>query len=150
MAQWPDVGERIKQRLLAVGYVKNGRPDVMRFCIEQRFFPQYAYKWINAGVLPERDNLLRLAACLDVSPAWLLFGDEVTPKPRQPSPARGGLTQQTPLAVPASRRFKKKHPKERVSARKGEALCQLCGRTTACPMHRSPWARTRGSLARVA
>ena len=91
MAKWPGVGERIRQRLIAVGYEKNGRPDILRFCMEKKFFPTYAYKWANASVLPERENLLRLAECLGVSPSWLLFGEPpqvATPPLKRKAPTK--------------------------------------------------------------
>jgi len=45
----------------------------------------YAYKWAG-GTTPERENLEKLAAFFKVSPAWLLFGDDV---PREPLRRRG-------------------------------------------------------------
>ena len=69
-----EIGKRIESRLQAVGYWKNGRPDVSRFCQERGYLPQYIYAWLK-GRVPQFENLIRLGADLEVAPAWLLFGD---------------------------------------------------------------------------
>src|SRR2546426_326760 len=41
MSRFPGVGQRVRQRLRALGYWKDGRPDVGRFCSERDYRPQY-------------------------------------------------------------------------------------------------------------
>lgn len=70
--------------MLALGYVnKKGDPDVIRFSLEHGIIHTYVYRWIDS-TLPDRDNLIRLGEILKVSPAWLLFGDEVSQAPTRP------------------------------------------------------------------
>ncbi len=69
-----EIGKRIESRLEALGYWKNGRADVSRFCRERGYPPQYVYSWLK-GRVPQFENLIRLGADLAVAPAWLLFGD---------------------------------------------------------------------------
>ena len=73
MNGFPGVGIRIQARLKALGYSKNGRPDILRFCQERAYRPQYLYAWLR-GRLPAWENLVRLARDLDVSPEWVMFG----------------------------------------------------------------------------
>lgn len=73
------VGARIKQRLLALGYVQNGttdEPDVMQFWRDKRpaFPTSYLYDWIRDVKVPGAENQEWLAAALEVDAAWLLFG----------------------------------------------------------------------------
>ena len=75
MQKFPGTEKRIRSRLEALGYWKEGRPDVSRFCREKGYLPQYVYAWLN-GRVPVSANLIRLAADLAVPPAWLLFGDD--------------------------------------------------------------------------
>lgn len=75
MGNFSGLGERIRARLRALGYWKRDRPDVLRFCLEKGYRPQYVYAWLRDRV-PSRANLDRLAADLDVSMAWVLFGEE--------------------------------------------------------------------------
>ena len=73
MNGFPGVCIRIQARLKALGYSKNGRPDILRFCQERAYRPQYLYAWLR-GRLPAWENLVRLARDLDVSPEWVMFG----------------------------------------------------------------------------
>jgi hypothetical protein len=68
------IEERFRGRLQALGYWKDGRPDVSRFCVEKGYLPQYVYAWLK-GRVPAAANLVRLGTDLGVAPAWLLFGD---------------------------------------------------------------------------
>lgn len=68
------IGKRIRARLRALGYWKDGRPDVLRFCLEKGYPPQNMYTWLK-GRVPMSENLMRLGMHLAVSPAWLLFGE---------------------------------------------------------------------------
>src|SRR5213079_794842 len=73
MSRFPGVGQRVGQRLRALGYWRNGRPDVARFCSEKDYRPQYVYAWLGDRI-PAYDNLTRLAHDLDVAPEWVMFG----------------------------------------------------------------------------
>lgn len=90
MARWPGLGERIKERLLGLGFVVGDKPDIMRFCDERRYRHGYFFKWANYGVTPEPENLERLAVDLGVTPEWLLFGPVIFDRnrPLAVSPAR--------------------------------------------------------------
>lgn len=74
MSRFPGVGKRIRQRLKALGYWKDGRPDVGRFCGEKAYRPQYLYAWL-ADRIPTYDNLARLGRDLEMPPDWILFGE---------------------------------------------------------------------------
>lgn len=81
---YENVGERMKERLLALGYVTaEGTPHIARFIREYRYDSRYFYRWANKGATPAGENLERLAQDLGVTRAWLLFGDEGTPKRRR-------------------------------------------------------------------
>src|SRR3972149_5826006 len=73
MNGFPGVCIRIQARLKALGYSKNGRPDILRFCQERAYRPQYLYAWLR-GRLPAWENLVRLARDLDVSPEGVMVG----------------------------------------------------------------------------
>ena len=73
MSRFPGIGQRVRERLRALGYSKNGRPDVARFCGERDYRPQYLYAWLGDRI-PTYDNLVRLARDLEVPPAWIMFG----------------------------------------------------------------------------
>src|SRR3990167_7524098 len=73
MNRFPGVGARIQARLKALGFSKKGRPDILRFCQERGYRPQYVYAWLRDR-LPVYENLVRLARDLGVSPEWLMFG----------------------------------------------------------------------------
>src|SRR2546430_1363758 len=73
MSRFPGVGQRVRQRLRALGYWKDGRPDVGRFCSERDYRPQYLYACLGDR-LPTYDNLARLARDLEVPPEWVMFG----------------------------------------------------------------------------
>lgn len=90
MAQWPGLGDRIKARLVELGYKQaNGKPDILGFSLKHSYIAMYLYKWANAGVMPSQENIERLAKDLAVSAPWLLFGDEVEKAPIPPR-KRGG------------------------------------------------------------
>jgi PAS domain S-box-containing protein len=71
----PGVGERIADRLRRLGFSKQGRLDIARFCAEKGYRPQYVYAWL-AGRTPTYENLEHLAGDLGVSRSWLAVGDE--------------------------------------------------------------------------
>ena len=91
MGQWPGLGDRIRQKIRELGH-----ENAAQFADAKGYRVTYVYKWIS-GTLPSRDNLLRLAKDLRVSPAWLLFGDEQVEKRRKPAPIRGGSGASVPL-----------------------------------------------------
>jgi hypothetical protein len=68
------ISKRIRGRLHDLGYWKDGRPDVYRFCLENRYLPQSLYAWLKDRI-PTPETLIRLGMDLGVPPAWLLFGD---------------------------------------------------------------------------
>ena len=75
---FPGVGKRIKERLLALGYMDaDGQPDIARFIREKQYDSRNFYPWANKDRTPSGANLDRLAADLECSPAWLLFGVDV-------------------------------------------------------------------------
>lgn len=86
--RFPGTGERIRQRLRILGYWNEHRdsPDVMRFCKERGYLPQYVYEWLK-GTMPAYENLKRLSQDLEVPMAWILFGsDNGLTAPRRPAP----------------------------------------------------------------
>jgi len=124
MKKWPKIGERISERLRALGYWRgDGRPDVMRFSLERRYVYIYLYRWLG-GATPDHENIYRLAADLQVSPSWLLFGEEgaliPTSPPTKPlavSPARRSGRGRRPL--PGANGARLPEPVERVPAEVG-------------------------------
>ncbi len=75
MSKFSGIGDRLKHRLKLIGYWKNGRPDVARFCHEKGYRPQYLYAWLK-NRLPGPENLDNLSRDLEVSGAWILFGEQ--------------------------------------------------------------------------
>jgi transcriptional regulator with XRE-family HTH domain len=97
MAKWPKIGDRLRERLQAVGYWRDGRPEVGRFCVERGYLTTYLYRWLS-GATPDHENIYRLARDLGVSPSWLLFGEDgdVIPGGPQLLPSRGAAGSQGP------------------------------------------------------
>lgn len=88
VTRFPGIGTRLADRMRTLGYWKDGRPDVGRFCIERRYRPQYVYAWLRDRV-PDYDNLRRLSSDLDVGVSWLVSGEgAATPKRRIHAPGR--------------------------------------------------------------
>ena len=105
--EWPGLGERIRQRIRELGMVTpSGKADIATFTTTHGYVITGFYKWLT-NTTPERETLLRLARDLEVSPAWLLFGDQPggpTPPPgkrrrRKPVPISGGSDGPDPLGV---------------------------------------------------
>ena len=112
-------GDRVHKQLIGLGYVKRDKPDVSRFCRERDYRPQYVYAWLK-GRLPRAGYLERLAGDLQVSPAWLMFGEQsaqmaevrasmawgagAAPAPLRPQPPRavpsGGRSAHAARATP--------------------------------------------------
>jgi hypothetical protein len=92
-SKWPGLPERLRAAMQRAGYWKGDRPHVTRFSLEHRFLAAYTYKWLSGDAVPDRDNLLRVADALKISPAWLLFGEDAT---AGATPA-GGAGPESPL-----------------------------------------------------
>jgi PAS domain-containing protein len=75
MSGFPGIGRRIAERMRTMGFWKDDRPDVARFCRERRYRRQYVYAWLHDR-MPGVENLRRLADDLDVTVAWLAVGDD--------------------------------------------------------------------------
>lgn len=91
MAKAKDFGERVRERLKALGYVKNGRLDVNGFSVEKGYIPSYVYRW-SKGEVPRGQALIRLARDLKASPEDLL-GPPPPPPKRLPHPIAGGSSE---------------------------------------------------------
>ena len=98
MKKWPNIGDRMRQRLLHLGFVRDGKADVMRFALERGYHHVYLYRWIG-GATPDYDNIIRLARDLETSPSWLMFGEAGTSVPVAPPTA-----ERHPLTAAPSRR----------------------------------------------
>lgn len=82
---WSGLGSRLKQAMIAAGYVmKDGDADCQRFGMKHGWLPNYLYRWTKEENTPDETNLRRLAAALNVTPWWLMFGDEVSQTPARP------------------------------------------------------------------
>lgn len=89
MGIYREVGKRIRERLLARGYVKSdGELDVERFSWDFRFGRTNLYNWIGDRAVPFKD-LLRLCTALECSVEWLLTGKEREMGKGHPRQGRG-------------------------------------------------------------
>jgi len=128
--EWPGFGNRVRERLRALGYVRpDGTEDISSFTLKKGYIVTLFYKYL-AHTTPSRENLLRLAHDLEVSPSWLLFGDP-------PQVGTPPLKRKAPTKASGKRR-------------RGEILCQLRGRTVARSLIQSTQTATRGARSRVA
>lgn len=93
------LGDRIRERLQALGYWKDGRPDVLRFCEERRYNHVYIYRYLKDST-PEWDNLDRLAHDLGATPEWILYGDVI-------------FERNAPAKLPSRRAARARNPTER-------------------------------------
>jgi len=87
MAKAKGFGDRVRERLRALGYWKNGKPDIIRFSVERGYPASYVYRWA-AGQVPRGPALFRLAKDLEIAPDWLL-GIALEPV-KHPIPIAGG------------------------------------------------------------
>lgn len=90
------VGQRIKERLVAIGYTRpNGDLRVQDFAADHRFPSPFVWDWMADRRTPLKD-LERLATALQTTPAWLCFGVSQVIAPAGPSgdviEAQGELT----------------------------------------------------------
>lgn len=75
MPVFPGVGERMKERLRAIGYVKdNGELATASFAVNHGYVTSFVYDWLADRRTPIKE-LERLAKDLDTTPAWLCFGE---------------------------------------------------------------------------
>ena len=72
--RFPGLGHRFSDRLQMLGFWKDGRPDVGRFCREKGYRPQYVYAWLKDR-MPAYDNIQRLCTDLDVPVVWFVAGE---------------------------------------------------------------------------
>ena len=88
------IGNRIKKRLLALGFrTSEGTPDLGRFIRERGYDGRYFYRWANKNVTPAEPYLSRLCGDLGVTPGYLVFGETATLKPKKYArPIGGGST----------------------------------------------------------
>jgi len=94
--EYKDVGKRIRERLIALRYVKpDGELDIERFSWDQRLGRTNLYNWIGDKAVPFKD-LTRLCDALGCSEVWLLEGRERDPKAQ---PANGRQHRKTLRAV---------------------------------------------------
>jgi hypothetical protein len=73
--RFPGFASRVKERLRALGYWRNGKEDVRRFCKDHGWDPAIFYPFLKTRV-PGK-HLAKLARDLKTTPAWLLHGDAV-------------------------------------------------------------------------
>jgi hypothetical protein len=85
--EYKDVGKRIRQRLVALGYGQSADDlDIERFSWDHRFGRTNIYNWLGDKAVPFKD-LTRLCDALQCTEVWLLEGRERDPK-GQPGKAR--------------------------------------------------------------
>jgi hypothetical protein len=81
-------GDQVRERLRALGYVKNGKLDINGFSVDHGYIPSYVYRWAK-GQVPRGQTLIRLSRDLKASPEDLL-GPPPPPPKRTPHPIAGG------------------------------------------------------------
>ena len=89
MSGYEGVGERLRERMLALGYTRDdGELDIQRFCWDHRFSTTLVRLWLKDEGTPFKE-LVRLCDILGVSERWLLTGtDRGKAQPRQGRGAR--------------------------------------------------------------
>jgi hypothetical protein len=74
MPLFTGVGDRIRARLIALGYQQpNGNPDVRKFCRERDYDDTLFYFWLRDLNTPMKERA-RLCGDLGISESELLFG----------------------------------------------------------------------------
>jgi len=69
---------RLKDTLIAANYRSSRSTsgvDIHRFAEMTGYSPQICRKYLRGQAIPEPNKLAEIAATLNVSPGWLLFGD---------------------------------------------------------------------------
>src|SRR5262245_48987380 len=102
----PKVAARVAERLVALNYIQpNGKPDVRRFCLEHGYDKTIVYYWLSNRSTPVKE-LPRLAADLQTTPAYLLFGTDAPKETRRrrrastAPPLRGAAAEPATLISP--------------------------------------------------
>ena len=97
--RFPGLGHRFSDRLQMLGFWKDGRPDVGRFCREKGYRPQYVYAWLKDR-MPAYDNVQRLCTDLDVPVIWFVVGEDGNHPATRTGPAHDGRRRaQSPRAA---------------------------------------------------
>ena len=74
-------GARLKLAMIQKGFSSNRSPygvDVTRFSEITQHSPQICRKYLKNTALPNKETIMRLSEALDVSPGWLLFGEDTS------------------------------------------------------------------------
>ena len=136
MAKYAGVGDRVRERLHALGYWNEAKKktDWVRFSTDYGYVHTYVDRWLK-GQAPTGMYLVRLSADLRVPPQWLL-GERITRRrpPRRVPPPKG-----VPK-VDKEQRQKRKNNNNNTNIGRGKGgLCQVCARITSWPTP-APWA----------
>jgi hypothetical protein len=138
--EWPGFGKRVRRRIRELGYVRpDGSEDIPRFTVKKGYVAPHFYKYLS-NTTPTRANLLRLAADLEVSPAWLLFGGD----------ASGGVIHANPQPVDPPSTLKEKRTTRRVSTRKEATLRKVPKKMAARSLRYRGQTAARGNPGRAA
>ena len=74
-------GARLQLAMIQKGFSSNRSPygvDVTHLSKITQHSPQICRKYLKNTALPSFDTIMRLSEALDVSPGWLLFGEETS------------------------------------------------------------------------
>ena len=74
-------GARLQLAMIQKGFSSNRSPygvDVTHLSKITQHSPQICRKYLKNTVLPSFDTIMRLSEALDVSPGWLLFGEDTS------------------------------------------------------------------------
>ena len=74
-------GARLKLVMIQKGFSSNRSPygvDVTRLSEITQHSPQICRKYLKNTALPNKETIMRLSEALDVSPGWLLFGEDTS------------------------------------------------------------------------
>ena len=74
-------GTRLKLVMIQKGFSSNRSPygvDVTRLSEITQHSPQICRKYLKNTALPNKETIMRLSEALDVSPGWLLFGEDTS------------------------------------------------------------------------
>jgi PAS domain S-box-containing protein len=107
VTRFPGLGNRLSEQLRSLGYWKDDRPDVGRFCREKDYRPQYVYAWLKDR-MPAYDNVNRLCVDRGVPVVWFVTGAETDGRAAvstRPAHARAHLHREVrpDAATPAAR-----------------------------------------------
>jgi transcriptional regulator with XRE-family HTH domain len=91
---YPGLGARLRARIL------EQYGSVAQFTQQRGYSSVYVYRWFR-GMMPTYPHVMRLAADLQVTPAWLLFGDAANAIPPRSGTAPASKERaQSPVALP--------------------------------------------------